>query len=174
MLNASVPRATPLPSPGVPIVSRIDRRRRDSHAAKFVERVTEFARWLPADEAALVRAVYVAGRTAGELAALARVPSRAIQRRIQKVLLRVLSREFRASARRLELAPAMPDWPPPAGHLKSASESTVHLAVLRAVFIEGLSMRATAQRLDLPLHVVRRHHETARLEIEAKAEARAS
>lgn len=134
----------------------------------FAQRVTEFARWLPPEEAALVRGAYQAGQTAGQLAAIAQVPRYVAQRRLRKVLERVLSADFRHAARQLELAPATPEWPPAAGSLRGANERQIHLAVLRAVFIEGLSLRAASQRLGIALHAVRRHHEMARLEMQAK------
>lgn len=166
LTTASVRRA--IPAPPLPTVARIDRRRRDAHAALFAQRVTEFARWLPPEEAALVRGAYQAGQTARQLAAIAQVPGRVVQRRLRKVLERALSAGFRHAARQLELAPVTPEWPPAAGALRGASERQVHLAVLRAVFIEGLSLRAASQRLDIALHAVRRHHEMARLEMQTK------
>jgi DNA-directed RNA polymerase specialized sigma24 family protein len=169
MLTAtSACRAVPIPSVPVPTVTRIDRRRRDANAARFAERVMQFSRWLPLDEAALVRGVYQAGRSARELAALTKVSSRAVQRRLRRIVERTLSRDFRFAARQLELAPIQPDWPPSPGSLHNADERSVHLATLRAIFIEGLSLRAATKKLDLPLHVVRRHQETARLELEAR------
>ena len=159
-----------IPAPPLPTVVRIDRRRRDANAARFAQRVTEHARWLPPEEAALVRGVYQAGQTAGQRAAIAQVPKRIIQRRIRKVLERTLTPDFRFAARQLELAHDTPAWPPTPGALRGACERLIHLAVLRAVFIEGLSLREAAERLGITRHAARRHHEMARLEMEAKTE----
>lgn len=159
-----------IPAPPLPTVVRIDRRRRDANAARFAQKVTEYARWLPPEEAALVRGVYQAGQTAGQLAAIAQVPKHVIQRRIRKVLERSLSPDFRFAARQLELAPETPPWPPTPEALRGVEERLIHLAVLRAVFIEGLSLRAAAERLGIARHAVRRHHEIARLAMEAKTD----
>lgn len=161
-------RATPIAAAAVPVVQRIDRRRREASPTRFAERVIEFARWLPPDEAALVRGVYQAGRPTRELAAIAKVNSRVVQRRLRRIVERTLSTDFRLAARALELAPALPDWPPEPGALARASEPLLHLATMRAIFIEGLSLRAAARKLHLPLHAVRRHHEMARLAINGR------
>lgn len=168
LTTTSARRAVPIPAGPVPVVTRIDRRRRDANPARFAERVMEFARWLPLDEAALVRCVYQAGRSARELAAMSQVSSRVMQRRLRRIVERTLSPDFRFAARQLELAPSVPEWPPPPGSLQRADDRLVHLAALRAIFIEGLSLRAASEKLDLPLHIVRRHHELARLEIDER------
>lgn len=166
MSTATVRRA--IPAMPAPTIARIDRRRRDAHAAAFAQRVTEYARWLPPHEAEMVRGAYQSGQTAGQLAAIARVPTYVVQRRLRKVLERSLSADFRHAARQLERATDLPAWPPDPSALRGASERQIHLAVLRAVCIEGLSLRAASERLGIALHAVRRHHEMARLEMQAK------
>lgn len=116
--------------------------------------MARFARWLPAGDAELVDFAYGMGRPLAELARLRGVPDWALQRRLRLLALRVASREYRFVALKLERLPEPPCWPPRGGDLEDPARFT--LTVARGVYIAGESMRRTAERLGVRLHVVRR------------------
>ena len=149
------------------VVENLDRRRRLRRAERLGEAVLRHTRWLPPGEAALLIGFYHAGRPPHELGALTGLDRRAARRRIRGIAERTLRPSFLAAVRMLETAPALPDWPPAPGSLAAARPELITLAVVRAVYIEGLSRRAAAVRLDLKEHVVRRHFDAVRGRIEA-------
>jgi DNA-directed RNA polymerase specialized sigma24 family protein len=114
--------------------SRRARRRRE--VAAFIAARAEF---LGPDERELMRAVYEEGKTPTDLSRLTGLRPRHIQRRVRRILRRVLSDRF------LFVAAQRADWP--AGRQRVAT----------AVVLRGLSMRRAAQELGVSIYAVRYH-----------------
>lgn len=106
---------------------------------------------IPPEELSLLRAAYVDGRTAIEIASIAlaasasapptRAPSsRAVRRRLRTIARRVTSPLFLFVLRHRDT------WPP------------ARRKVANACVLQGLSLRETARMLGLSLYNVRRHH----------------
>lgn len=132
----------------VPTPVRVDRRqrrawRRDDHAE-----LLRLATLLPLDDQRLVRWVLESGRPLTELASVSGMPLRRIQRRLKRILERMLTPEFRFVGRLVESdSAASRTWPP---------TSADRVQIVRCVFVGGWTLRQTAERLGVPLSLVRR------------------
>lgn len=109
-----------------------------AHIARVLETV---GAGLPESDLALLRAIYVDGRTIAETARLGGIPSPRLRLRVRRLVRRVLSREF---AYVLE---GRRRW------------STTRRAVAEACFLQGRSTREAATFLRLSPYVVRRQRE---------------
>jgi DNA-directed RNA polymerase specialized sigma24 family protein len=135
-----VPREISTTSPGGRVVDpeeRADLRRKVPR--ELLDLMLLRAEALPAAERVLLRAVYVEGRRATELAALMGEDARMVRRRIRELRDRVVAPKFGFVARHRE------QWPGARGR------------VAWAVFVEGKTQREAADEAGLSLHAVRRH-----------------
>lgn len=144
----------------------INRRRSDSTGRRAEAVIMKLAKWLPAHDLALIRWVYESKQSTSELARVRNEPLWVLQRHLRRLVTRILSDEFAHVAGKLESAPSLPAWPP--GKRDLATDAKLNLAIARAVFIDGISMRRAAREARLSLHLVRRHCDAFLLEFSAK------
>ncbi|MBL8876200.1 MAG: hypothetical protein JNM86_10435 [Phycisphaerae bacterium] len=116
----------------------LDRRRREALSREFGTRVTEHSRWLPKADLALVNWVYRAKRPLSELEATGVGSRWVLQRRLNRIVARVLSPAYRHVASLLAMKPDAPEWPPA---LPLADQAGEALAIARGIFIHGATTR---------------------------------
>ncbi len=121
-----------------------------------LDQLVALADSLPRAERELIEAVYVDGRSMSELARLARVTPRTMQRRVQRIRKRTQSHYFRYFALQGYRLPA--DVRP----------------VGQRLLLEGLSLRATATLTRLTLHEVRQRQTRLLALIDAHIQARSA
>ena len=121
--------------PSEPIGVDLRRRNRADHA----DRLVHLASQLPANDRALVEAVYLHGRSAVEIAQLTSLPVRRVRKRIRQLVLRI------SSARYLYVLRQRDTW------------TRTRRRVADAIVVQGLSMRKAAATLGLTYHTVRGH-----------------
>ena len=122
---------------------RVGRRK---HGADVIRERCEF---LPAEEAALLRSVYVLGQTAIEVSRLTGRPAHQVRARVRALVRRISTPEFEFVVRARRV------WTP------------VRRQVAEACFLRGLSTKAVATELKLSPHQVRRHREAVSALFEA-------
>lgn len=107
------------------------------------------AEWLLPEDRALIRALYVDNLTARHIAQLRGASPRSVRRRVHTLVQRLLSPRYEFVARQLER------WSP------------TRARVARACVLEGHTLRAAAERLNVSLHTVRRHMDAVAAQHEA-------
>jgi hypothetical protein len=123
-------------------------RRRDE-----VETILLRAEHLPPADRALLLAVFQAGQTAIQVAALRGQPAKIVRREVRRLVARVLTPEF------LHVVQRRSRW------------SRARQQVGQVCFVERLSLREASRRLALSMYAVRRHCEWIRAGA-AEADAR--
>lgn len=131
-------------------VADTDEDRRE-HGRSRAEQILARADRLPDGDRALLRAIYDTGQSVRDLAPIVGVSARALRRRVQRLVERVLSREFAFVLLQRE------HWAP------------TRRRVADAVFIDGLSLRRASRALGLTFHTVRRHHDMIAAAAESSA-----
>ncbi|RMH24657.1 MAG: hypothetical protein D6692_12535 [Planctomycetota bacterium] len=127
------------PAPSTPSAPSLDlRRARDPSLSTTI---AERARWLNEPQRTLVLAVFRDGIPAADLARLHGLPPRAVRRTVTRAAIRLLNPMAPFVARHA------PDWTP------------TRARVARSIYIQGRSMRATADHAGLSLHAVRIHRD---------------
>lgn len=119
---------------------------RRKHGADVIRERCEF---LPPEEAALLRSVYVLGQTTIEVARLTGRPVHQVRSRVRALVRRISTPEFGFVVRARRV------WPP------------TRRQVAEACFLRGLSTKAVAVELKLSPHQVRRHREAVSALFEA-------
>ncbi|GJQ29145.1 MAG: hypothetical protein HBSAPP03_10290 [Phycisphaerae bacterium] len=109
--------------------------------AQVADLVRERCEGLPPDDAALLRAIFIAGQTKVEIARLSGKPIHIVRARVKTLIRRVTSREF------VYVLRARRGW------------TATRRSVGEACFLHGLSTKAAAGVLRLSPHQVRRHRE---------------
>jgi transposase len=104
-----------------------------------VDRLLMRADHLVQEERALIRALYMDGRSSREVAELIGADPRSVRRRARRIAMRVLSPEFTFVLRQRE------QWGP------------TRRRIATVVVLQGKSMRQAAAMLELSLHTVRHH-----------------
>lgn len=122
------------------------RRRAPRELADLLARRSE---WLLPEDRALIQALYVENLTARHVAQLRGTSPRSVRRRVHAIVQRLLSPRYEFVARRLER------WSP------------TRARVARACVLEGQTLRAAAERLNVSLHTVRRHMDAVAAQHEA-------
>lgn len=105
------------------------------------QEVVQRAEWLEESDAALVRATYRDGHAAAAVARIMQQDERGLQRRLRKLIARLVSAEFSV---------VIQHW---------GNWNSTRRAVARACVLHGRSIRVAAEQLNLSLHTVRRHRE---------------
>lgn len=140
--------ATLVGEPELPVNTPTDLRRRTTRNAAQLILERAAAANLPADDLALLRAVYRDGLSASHVARLLGDPARrhdadprSVRRRVRRLSQRVRSPLFVFVLRHKDL------WP------------DARRRVAEALILRGKSMRDTAEELGLTLYAIRRHHD---------------
>jgi DNA-directed RNA polymerase specialized sigma24 family protein len=130
----------------------IDLRRRRADALN--ERIVQRAEWLEPAERALVSAMFVDGYSAAQIARLGNADPRSVRSRIHKIVQRL--------------------GDPRAAYVMLNSEqwTTTRRRVAREIYINGKSLRETADTLGLSFYVVRRHREAVEAMFDADRNTR--
>ncbi len=126
------------------IESGIDFRRTRSH--EITDSIVHRAQYLTGQDRALVLAMYRDGQSAANIARLSNQDSRQVRRQIRRALLRLTDPNF------IFVIANQSSWSP------------TRQKIARDLFQSGLSIRQTAENLNLKVHQVRRHR-TAILEL---------
>jgi hypothetical protein len=154
----------------------LDRRRRTALSREIATKVTEHSRWLPDADRALLNWVYRSARPLSELAATGAGAHWVLRRKLQRIVARVLSREYRHVAMLLSVSANPPEWPPvdlpplPQGKAPEKAaplDEALQLAAARAMFINGLTVRETARVLGISRQRVARLREIVVLQATA-------
>lgn len=114
-----------------------------------IERLVQYAQYLPPTDRALLCSVYERGLSTTELARVMGTRPRAIRARLQRLLARLDSPTFRY------VLQARHNWPP----------RTRQIA--EALFIHGQTQRTTAAKLQTTVHQIRRESDRIRAIAEA-------
>lgn len=130
----------------------IDLRRRRADALN--ERIIQRAEWLEPNDRALVSAMFVDGYSAARIARLGNSDPRTIRSRIRKIVHRL------GDPRTAYVMLHSNAWTP------------TRRRVAREVYINGRSLRETAETLGLSFYVVRRHRESIEAMFEADRNTR--
>ncbi|MDX2145924.1 MAG: hypothetical protein SFZ23_00240 [Planctomycetota bacterium] len=154
--------------------NRPDLRRKD--ARRRAEQLLAASQYLPPADRVLIELVFRDGRPAADVATVCRLqcvgdksrsvgPSSVPATGTSVTLPTTSPARVRARVRRLARRLASPEFIFVVHH--RAGWSTTRRNVASALWIEGLSMRATAQALNLSLHTVRRHREAVLAQFES-------
>jgi DNA-directed RNA polymerase specialized sigma24 family protein len=143
----------PAPTPG-----RHPRRRRPDRAllesgAAAAERMLALAEWLPPTDRALIVAMYKDGLSGVAIARLRGEPVEVVRRRLARVIKRMNTPVFALVA------------------VQSSAWPRARAEAARLCVLEGLSIRAAAERAGITAHQVRREIITVRAMAEALATA---
>lgn len=119
--------------------ARGDLRRRLPPA--MAERVVLRLDYLPEDERAILRSMFVDNRAVKELVPISGASERVLRRRVKRAIARVLGARFSFVLER------------------RSSWTTTRRRVATLHYIDGRSVRETAEQTGLSLHAVRRHRD---------------
>lgn len=123
-------------------IGRIDPaipRSRPPHAPTQVARVARLAHWLEPPDRGLIQSVYRDGVSIESAAAVLGMTPASTRRRVHRLWLRLIDPEFAWVVERMH------GWDP------------TRRAIALACLVHGLSLRHTAARLGLTMHIVRSH-----------------
>ncbi|HVZ94833.1 MAG TPA: hypothetical protein VG797_10020 [Phycisphaerales bacterium] len=140
---------TGVPRAGRRIWERVDVDLRRREWRQQADRLVRLSQWLRPDERAMVDSVFGRGISAAKLAVIRGESARAMRRRIQRIVKRMASAEYRAVARWCG------DWP------------AARQRVARACFLEGRTLREAAKVLGISVHTVRAHLSAVRAIVDA-------
>ncbi len=112
-------------------------------------RILELAEHLAPGDRALISMIYYHGMTASEFARAAGTHRRSVAMRIRRLVDRITSDTYQ------RVVAIHKTWPPQ------------RQAVAEAIFLQGMTQREAAKRLDISLHRVRRECDHIRAVVEA-------
>ncbi len=129
----------------------LDLRKRRADALN--DRIVQRADWLEPDDRAMVQAMFADGYSAAQIARLSETPVRTIRARIHRIVTRLSD-------------------PRTAYVVRNAREwSRTRREIGRAIFVRGLSLRETANELEMSFYLVRRHREAIEAMFDAQRQS---